>query len=301
MGLDFGPDGSLYLADSYNCRIRKIDPDGIITTVAGSSTCGYAGDGGPATSAQLTYPVDVAVAADGSFYISDSYDNRIRQVSPGGIITTFAGNGNGLSSGDGGPAVNAEIYEPLGVALGPDGSLYIAEFGGSFIRRVTPDGIINRFAGTGALNSTGDGGPALSAAIAGPAGIEVGPDGTVYYTESFVYADKKVRRITSDGIINAFVGGGYESLMANDGAPPTAIDLAGWDQRNDVALTPNGRLVLTNQSTATLHEVTPMYPSIGTNDITIPSGNGSLLYVFDPDGRHQETHSLSYGFDIMAF
>ena len=107
--------------------------------------------------------------------------------------------------------------------------------------------------------------------------------------------------ITSDGIINTFAGGGYDSLMANDGAPPTAIDLAGWDQRNGVALTPNGRLILTNQSTATLHEVTPMFPSIGTSNITIPSGNGMKLYVFDPTGRHLETRHALTGATLFTF
>jgi RHS repeat-associated protein len=292
-GLDVGPDGGLYIAETNDCLIRKVDPAGIITTVAGMvGACGYGGDGGPATSAQIS-PNDVAVAPDGSIFIAEFGTNRVRYVSPAGIITTFAGNGNMSSSGDGGSATAAEINSPRGVALGPDGSVYIAEYGGSYIRRVAPDGIISTIAGLGGMDSSGDGGPSVSADILGPAGIEVGPDGTIYFTENFVYGDKKIRRISSDGIINTYVGGGFDDLIANDNALPTAIDF-GWTELNAVALTPNGRLVLTNQGTATLHEVRPMFQAIGPSDITIPSGDGTLLHVFDPAGRHQETiHSLT--------
>jgi sugar lactone lactonase YvrE len=174
MGLDLDPDGSLFIADFNNNRIRKIDPDGIVSTVAGSeSVGGMAGDGGPATAAQLYSPTDVIVAPDGALFIADSNNNRIRRVGVNGIITTYAGNGNGASSGDNGPAMDAGLNHPRSIALGPDGSLYIAEYDGNVIRRVYPDGIIVTYAGTGNLDSTGDGGPATDADIAGPAFLSV--------------------------------------------------------------------------------------------------------------------------------
>ena len=142
-----GPDGSLYIASDQ--RVRRIGPDGIITTVAGvnplSNQVGFSGDGGPATEAQMYDPQGIAFASDGSLYITDSGNKRIRHVASDGIITTVAGNGQSCSDfcacGDGGPAQNAPLMNPVDVAVGPDGSLYIAEY--SAIRKVGLDGIIS--------------------------------------------------------------------------------------------------------------------------------------------------------------
>src|SRR5439155_1692857 len=119
------PDGSLYIVDRDNHCIRRMGPDGIITTVAGNGTFGFSGDGGPATQAALRFPQDVAVAPDGNLYIADTGNRRIRRVGPDGIITTVAGNGTNGFSGDGGAATQAALSHPPGVAVGPDGSLYI--------------------------------------------------------------------------------------------------------------------------------------------------------------------------------
>lgn len=129
-----GPDGSLYIADPFSTRLRRVGPDGIITTVAGNGNAGFSGDGGPATEAWLQ-PAAIAVAPDGSLYIAD-FNNRIRRVGPDGIITTVAGNGTFGFSGDGGPATQAPLSSPLGIALAPDGNLYFADQGNQRIRRV---------------------------------------------------------------------------------------------------------------------------------------------------------------------
>jgi RHS repeat-associated protein len=154
-----GPDGALYIADFSNHRIRRVGPDGIITTVAGNGVNGWAGDGGPATQAAIGYPWGLAVGPDCSIYIASDW-NVIRKVSPDGTITTVAGNGTWGYSGDGGPATLAQINYPDGVALGPDGSLYIEDIYNYAIRRVTPDGIMSTFAGGGGF---GNGFSALSA------------------------------------------------------------------------------------------------------------------------------------------
>ena len=168
-GIAVGPDGSLYIADSYNHRIRRVGPDGIITTVAGTDVPGFGGDGGPATQATLDYPQGIAVGPDGSLYIADSGNNRIRRVGPDGIITTVAGtDGSQGFGGDGGPATQARLAGPWGIAFGPDGSLYIADSGNQRIRRVGPDGIITTVAGTGQSGFSGDGGPATQARLIGP-------------------------------------------------------------------------------------------------------------------------------------
>ena len=159
-----GPDGSVYVADIANQRIRRIGPDGIITTVAGNGTAGFSGDDGPATQAMLSQPFAVAVASDGSVFIADTDNHRIRRVGPDGIITTVAGNGTSGFSGDGGPALQATLG-PFGVAVGPDGSIYIADATNGRIRQVGPDGIIATFAGNGRFEFSGDGGSATSGGI----------------------------------------------------------------------------------------------------------------------------------------
>ena len=124
-----GADGSLYIADSVSRRILRVGSDGILTVVAGMTSPGFSGDGGPAIQAQLDTPQGVALGLDGSLYIGDSFNNRIRRVGLEGIITTVAGNGTFGYSGDGGPATAASLRSPYHVAVGPDGSLFFADSG----------------------------------------------------------------------------------------------------------------------------------------------------------------------------
>jgi sugar lactone lactonase YvrE len=126
--------GNLFIADEGNQRIRKVGTNGIITTVAGNGTRGYSGDGGAATSAEFDFPCGVALDASGNLFIADFYNNVIREVGTNGIITTVAGNGPQGYSGDGGPATNAELNNPAGVALDASGNLFVADFGNGVIR-----------------------------------------------------------------------------------------------------------------------------------------------------------------------
>src|SRR5262249_27453640 len=125
-----------YIVDRGNNRIRRVGPDGIITTVAGNGQLGFSGDGGPATQAELFFPFGMAVGPDGNLYIADSGNNRIRRVGPDGIITTVAGNGIPGFSGDGGPPTQAEIFAPDAVAAGPDGNLYIVDSSNQRVRKL---------------------------------------------------------------------------------------------------------------------------------------------------------------------
>ena len=174
-GVAVGPDGRVYISEVVGARVRRVDASGIITTVAGTGTPGFSGDGGPATSAMLSDPHGVAVAPDGTLYIADRSNHRIRRVDANGIITTVAGTGAYGFSGDGGPATLAQLNEPFGVALGPDGSLYIADTFNHRTRRVGPDGIITTVAGPGANGVLGDGGPATQAFLS----LSIRPPGTV--------------------------------------------------------------------------------------------------------------------------
>jgi streptogramin lyase len=148
--LALAPDRSVLVADTRNARIRRIDPGtGVITTIAGTGTPGDSGDGGPATAARLVLPRGLTVAPDGSLYVADAGAHRVRRIDPAGIITTVAGVGERGCTGDGGPAVDAALAAPSGLAVGPEGSLYIADASNSRIRRVTRTGVITTYAGNG--------------------------------------------------------------------------------------------------------------------------------------------------------
>ena len=170
------PDGSLYIADKANQKIRKVSPTGIITTVAGTGTAGYNGDQIPATSARLINPYSVTVDSAGNMYIADYDNERVRIIDPSGMIDTFAGIGVATANGDGGPADEAGLHKPCYVELLPNGSLLISEVNNDRLRLVQ-DGIISTLAGTGIFGYVGDGGPPTFAVINRPAATVVDAQG----------------------------------------------------------------------------------------------------------------------------
>ena len=189
--------GNLYIADSNNSVIRKMDHStGIITTVAGDGTTGYGGDGGPATTAQLGAPFDVALDAAGNLYIADYLNYRIRKVDHStGIITTVAGDGNYAYGGDGGPASAAQLSFPAGLALDAVGNLYIADFFNNAIRKVDHStGIITTVAGDGNYGYGGDGGPAGAAQLSYSAGVALDAVGNLYIADT---ENQRVRRVAN--------------------------------------------------------------------------------------------------------
>jgi RHS repeat-associated protein len=290
-GVAVGPDGSVYIADSINQRVRRVGPDGIITTVAGTGTGGYSGDGGPATQAKLAYPESVAVGPDGSLYIADASNFRVRRVGPDGITTTVAGNGTEGFSGDGGQATQAEIDSPNGVAVGPDGVLYIADTINSRIRRVGPDGIITTVAGSGTYGHSGDGGPATAAQLTYPLDVAVGRDGSLYVAETDIkqhpnFNDQNgwVRRVAPDGTITTVAGNGTGGT-AGDGGPAVDASL-GFVSGVDVA--PDGSLAVSSNYER-IRRVGPALPGLPAGDFVIPAEDGSELYAFDVAGRHLRT------------
>jgi len=188
-------DGSVYIADTGNHCIRHVTVYGVIVTIAGTGECAYGGDGAPADRAKLARPRGVLAYADGSVYIADTENHRIRKITPGGTIITVAGNGIEGYTGDGGSAVHAELAWPRGVAVDADGSLYFADCGNSRIRRVTPDGIIETIAGTGMEGYGGDGGPAIFALLADPHGIALTPEGSLLIAEPRSHCIRQVWRV----------------------------------------------------------------------------------------------------------
>jgi len=194
-GVAVDSSGNVFIADTNNNRIREVFTNGTIVTYAGSGyygTGGFSGDGGPATSAQLNYPSGVAFDSSGNLYIADSSNNRIRKVSPSGTIITFAGNGTGGYSGDGGPATSAELKFPFGVAVDLSGNVFIADSLNNVIREVFTNGTIVTFAGNGANGYSGDGGPATSAQLRVPYGVAVDSFNNVFIVDT---NNQRIRKV----------------------------------------------------------------------------------------------------------
>jgi sugar lactone lactonase YvrE len=211
--------GDLFILDSDNHCIRKVS-SGIITTVAGNGSKGYGGDGGPATSAQLNKPLGAALDSSGNLYIADSENCRVRKVSSSGIITTVAGNGFVTFSGDGGPAVLAQLKNPIAVAVDTAGNLFITDEANRRIRKVSASGIITTVAGNGNWGISGDGGPATSAMLT-PFGIAVDSAGNLFIVDNNAY---RIRKVSASGIITTVVGYGYSGFKG-DGGPATSAQL----------------------------------------------------------------------------
>jgi len=193
--------GNVYIADWMNHRIRKVDLNGTITTVAGTGEPGYAGDGLTATSERLNLPRGVFADFAGNVYIADTYNHRVRKIDTAGTMTTVAGNGVAEFSGDGGPASAAGLYYPSGIFVNSDGAIYIADSFNDRIRKIDPTGTITTIAGTDDTGYAGDGGPALLAALNYPTGVVVDSLGNVFIAD---FGNNAIRRIDSSGIISTY-------------------------------------------------------------------------------------------------
>jgi hypothetical protein len=208
LGITLDAAGNLFIADANNYRVRKVAPDGIITTVAGTGKAGYSGDGGPATEAQLNgFLGGVTVDGAGNLFVTDTFNHRVRKVAPDGIITTVAGTGKAGYSGDGGLAVEAMLDSPIGLAADATGSLFMTD-GGLYhncrVRKVAPDGIITTVAGTGKAGYSGDGGPATEARLNAVFGLTVDAAGNLFIADS---VNGAVREVRPDGIISTVRSG----------------------------------------------------------------------------------------------
>ena len=214
-------EGNVYIADSGNRRIRRVDLAGTISSFAGTGEPGFSGDGGPASAARLDFPTGVAVDGEGNVYIADSGNRRIRRVDLAGTISSFAGTGEPGFSGDGGPASAARLGNPWNVAVDGEGNVYIADSGNRRIRRVDLAGTISSFAGTGEPGFSGDGGPASAARLGNPWNVAVDGEGNVYIADS---GNRRIRRVDLAGTISSFAGIG-EPGFSGDGGPASAARL----------------------------------------------------------------------------
>jgi DNA-binding beta-propeller fold protein YncE len=238
----FDPAGNLYFSDTFNHRIRRVDgSSGIISTVAGNGTRGYAGDGGPAMAAAFNEPYGITIDRSGNIYVADRHNHRVRRIDGrSGIVTTHAGNGTAAFAGDGGPAAKASLVEPNGLGLDPaQERLFIADVGDHRVRVVDlARGTIATFAGAGAARHSGDGGPAAAAGLFGARAVKVAADGTVYILER---QGSTLRAVAPDtGMIATVAGTGVRGYAGDGGPARTAL----FDAPKEFALDPGGDILV---------------------------------------------------------
>ena len=256
-GLAIDDAGNLYIADTKNHRILKVTTGGMISTVAGTGRRsawdwrqgGFSGDGGPAISGELNQPSGLAVDGAGNLYIADSGNNRIRKVTPTGMISTIAGTGKGGFSGDRGPATSAKLNKPFGVAIDSAGSLYIADTYNLRIRKVSPIGVISTVAGIGKGGFNGDGGQATSAKLT-PFAVAVDGAGNLYVADFF---NCLVRKVNPAGVINTVAGNGTYGF-SGDGGPATLAQLS---NPTGVSVDKLGNVYIMDQNNHWIRKVNP--------------------------------------------
>ena len=265
--------GNIYIADSANNKIRRVDTSGIITTIAGTGSPGYNGDG-DALSHNLSDPSGVAVDNKGNLYIADDGNHRVRKLElASGTLSTVAGTGIGGFSGDGGPATSAQVYNPTHVTVDSAGNLYIADFSNNRIRKVNlSSGIITTVAGSETPNNqggfSGDGGPATSAEFYHPAGVAVDSSGNLYIADAL---NKRIRKVDASGIVTTIAGGGTNGDGCNSvtAALTLPMDVALFGNNIYIADYGESRVrMIGTATTAGVPQLTSINPSGGVSGRT---------------------------------
>jgi sugar lactone lactonase YvrE len=297
LGIAFDNAGNLYIAESGNERVRKVTPLGIISTIAGNGTAGYNGDGIAATSAELNNPNGIVADKSGNIYIGDYFNNRVREVNTAGVISTVAGNGTGGYGGDGGLAINAELFWPAGLALDSSGNLYIADDNNARVREVNPAGIISTFAGTGYGGYNGDGIPATSAELYAPDRVATDSTGNVYISE---YGNNRIRKVNTSGIISTVAGTG-KAGFSGDGGLATSAEI---NTPRGVTVDESGNLYISDADNNRIRKVqyqtdSPLFsPGAGTYTsaqvVTITDANAGVTIYYTTDGTTPTTSSTEY-------
>ena len=271
-GTAIGPDGTLYIGDLNNQRIRSVGANGIITTFAGTGAVGFAGDNGPASAAKLYGPFTMAFDKSGNLFFVDFYNHRIRKISAGGVITTVAGGGSG---GDGGPATSASLG-PGYFALVGDGTIYFTDDYATgyenkpLVRKISPTGTLSTIAGTTARTSTGDGGQAIAASFTRVNGIALDSNGSIYVTDS-----DKIRVIALNGIITTYAGTGSGGATG-DGGPAIR---ATFSNPAGMTVDANNNIYIADSSNREIRKIAPPSPpTISFTNAVVPVWRGSAAF-----------------------
>ena len=269
LGLRVRLNGAVVYIERGSSRIREIAPDGRLQTLAGNGRAEYAGDGGPAKSAALNGPGALALDAAGNIYFSDSNNNRIRKIKTDGTIQLVAGDGTRGFSGDGGPAERASLNTPLGIEIGPDGNLYVADAGNRRIRRIS-NGTITTIAGDGSNRFAGDMGPAPQASFMWPYALAFGPDRALYVLDTTA---SRVRRIDPQSGIVTTVAGTGSHAVSGDGGP---VLQAGLGAPEGLAFDSAGNLYLAETSGKIRMIHAALRPAANTPPSNGPASGGGI-------------------------
>ncbi len=284
VGIAQGPDGSIYIADRLNWKIRRINPDGTLSTITGGGFAGFSQDNIPASTALVGTLEDVVVAPDGTLYYSDSKNHVVRKISPSQVLTTAAGVGKAVFSGDGGPGNQAGLSQPSGLALDGNGNLYIADVGNGRVRRVTTDGKISTVAGGGRTGGVVDGSAAVGSNLGCPTGVTVDPANNFYVADP---CQNMIFRVDTAGKITRFAGSGGPGF-SGDGGPALRAAFRPWGLASDQA----GNIIVADYQNRRLLKV----DTGGT--LTTLAGNGQFR-VF-PEGT-QATSALLFNPKGVSF
>ncbi len=282
-GLAVGPDGSLYIAETNGHRIRRVAPNGIITTVAGNGVASSSGDGGLATLASVSFPQAIAVAPDGGLYFTeDFHTKKIRYIAPDGIITKFAGGASGPPIGDGGLATQAFIDSPRGIALGPDGAVYVADDSLDRVRRIGLDGVITT----------------VAMVPGNPWGVAVGRTGALYVSNESSFNSRVVQVI--EGSLVPIAGNGQSDDYVGENVPATQAII---NFPHHLAIGPDGTLFLheNDSPSARVYRIVPPVPSFTGAQSVVASPDGRVVYAFDAVGRHLLTADALTGGVLHEF
>jgi trimeric autotransporter adhesin len=275
--------GNLYIADNQNHRARLVDGSGNINTFAGTGVSGLSGNGGPATAADLGNPADVIMDTAGNIYVVDFGNNDVREVHTAGLISTFAGNGAGGFSGDGGAARTAELSNCCGLAIDLQGNIYISDRGNNRVRRVDTAGIITTYAGNGSGGYAGDGGLALAAELNGSNGIFMDAGNNLYIAD---YLNNRVRKVAPDSIITTIAGNGI-AAYSGDGGLATAAETY---EPMGVAADAAGNVYIADHGESRIREIMAsdtMIYTVAGNGVNGFSGDGgpaTAAEIFAPSG-----------------
>jgi DNA-binding beta-propeller fold protein YncE len=273
--LAFDAEGNLLIADTFNHRIRRVDRQGVITTLAGTGQAPSAGYGNPAPKDSLNNPQSIAFDRDGNLLVADTFNFLVRRIERGGAMTTFAGSVAGFG-GDGGAALQAQMNLPMAVAVAPDGSVYISDAGNSRVRRVAPDGKIQTVVGSGASEGVygagfaGDGGPAEKAKIFSATDLKCDAAGNLYITDS---GNHRVR-VVRGGVISTIAGSGQQGFKG-DGGPALEAEL---NTPQKIVVAKDGSIFIADRANHRVRKVT-------ANGIinTVAGDSKPAGMIFDPE------------------
>ena len=243
-GLTLGPDGALYVSDTGNHTIRRVTTNGVTTTLVGfAGNADYAD--GPASTARFNQPLGLAVTPDGTIFVADSGNHLIRVIATNGTVSVLAGNPETFGSADG-TGTNAFFNNPVGLALAPDGSLFVSDANNFTLRRVTAAGVVTTIAGAAGQDGFTDG-PAASARFGKPAELALAPNGTLYIADA---AHHTIRRLTPGGRVSTIAG-----LVGADGAADGANGLARFFNPYGLAIAARGHLIVADTYNQTVREL----------------------------------------------